>query len=346
MDDARLPKQAHALLAPDPTTVREVIAAMGAPPYRARQVLRWVYGERAQGFEEMTDLPQELRSRLAERLALHPLRVLKTQSSPVDDTSKFLFALPDGQRIESVFLRDGRRKIACVSTQVGCALGCRFCATGRGGLVRNLSPAEIVEQIVAIEKARERLTNVVIMGMGEPFMNADAVFEALDLMTADYGLGMSSKKITLSTSGVLPGIQRLLAGPVRTNLAWSLNSPFDKQRSELMPINARYPLADVAAACKDYAGRSGREVSIEYVLLKGVNMLSEHAEEVARIALDIGAKVNLIVYNPVEEAGFHAPTSVDVLRFRDEVKRAGAFVMIRFRRGRDIAAGCGQLRAR
>jgi len=229
---------------------------------------------------------------------------------------------------------------------VGCALQCAFCATGQGGFVRNLSPAEIVGQVLTIERAREPVTRIVIMGMGEALMNLEAVLPALDLITSADGLGMSAKKITLSTSGIVPGIRRLLEGTTRVNLAWSLNSPFAEERSRLMPVNERFPIADVASALKDYAARSGREVSVEYVLLDGVNMSRAHAEGVAHIAADIGAKVNLIAYNQTDEGPYASPRPEDVARFRDMVKEKGVFAGIRFRRGRDIAAACGQLRAR
>ncbi|MEW6354715.1 MAG: 23S rRNA (adenine(2503)-C(2))-methyltransferase RlmN [Planctomycetota bacterium] len=339
-------EQSLALVLPDPAEVRRVIEKIGAPKYRARQVLCWIYSRRAQGFEEMTDLPADLRKALAERISVQPLKIIKMQTSQIDDTTKFLFELLDGNRIESVFLRDGRRKTACISTQVGCPLACQFCATGKGGFVRDLSPAEIVHQVLAMERARERVTSIVFMGMGEALLNTDAVIGAIEILTSKDGLGISSKRITVSTSGVIPGIKRLAESPVKVNLAWSLNSPFNGERSKLMPVNKRYPIEPVMQALKDYAAVSGREVSVEYVVLEGVNMSRDHAEALAEIAKEIGAKVNLISYNQIEDERFATPPPEDVVRFRHHVKSAGVFVTIRFRRGRDIAAACGQLRAR
>ena len=339
-------KQAMTLAAPDPDTIQRIVEDIGAPKYRAKQVLRWIYNRRAQSFDEMTDLPADLRAALSERIAVLPLKIARMQTSQSDDTSKFLFDLLDGNRIESVFLRDGRRKIACISTQVGCALACRFCATGKGGFVRDLSPAEIVHQVLAIERARERLTGIVFMGMGEALLNTDAVRQAIEIITSKDGLGMSSKRITVSTSGIVPGIRHLAGNRAKVNLAWSLNSPFNAERSKLMPVNSRHPIEQVVEALKEYIAVCGREVSVEYVLLDGVNMSRDHAEGLAAIARDIGAKVNLISYNQVEDARFATPSPEAVVRFRDRVRAEGAFVTIRFRRGRDIAAACGQLRAR
>ncbi|NOZ21657.1 MAG: 23S rRNA (adenine(2503)-C(2))-methyltransferase RlmN [Planctomycetes bacterium] len=339
-------KQSATRALPNPDPIRRVVQEIGVPAYRARQVLRWIYNRRAQSFDEMTDLPAELRTALAERIAVQPLKIVKMQTSQIDDTSKFLFELPDGNRIESVFLRDGRRKTACISTQVGCALACRFCATGKGGFIRDLSPAEIVHQVLAMERARERVTSIVFMGMGEALLNTDAVIGAIEILTSKDGLGLSSRRITVSTSGIVPGIKHLAESPVKVNLAWSLNSPFNDERSTLMPVNKRYPIEHVIEALKDYTAASGREVSVEYIVIKKLNMSRDHAEALAEIAGEIGAKVNLISCNPVEDGRFATPSPEDVVRFRNHVKAAGAFATIRFRRGRDIAAACGQLRAR
>jgi len=324
------------------------LAEQGEPPYRLTQLLEWLYQKRADSFEVMTNLSLELRRRLAQAFAVSTLRLVERRASHDAQTEKFLFELHDGERIESVSMCDYGRYTFCISTQAGCALGCRFCATGRAGFGRDLSAHEIVEQVLVLARTAGSLGNVVLMGMGEPLLNQGAVEPALEAITDPRRLGVGNRRVTVSTAGITPGIRRLARSPVRPNLALSLNSPFEDQRSELMPVNRRYPLREVLKACGEYASRTrrtaGRRVTLEYVLLGGLNTHADCARATAEIALDLRALVNLIAFNPVEGCAFRPPEPQEVQAFRSALRRAGVTVTQRYRRGRDIAAGCGQLR--
>jgi 23S rRNA (adenine2503-C2)-methyltransferase len=252
--------------------------------------------------------------------------------------------LGDGATVESVLMTDKGRAALCVSSQVGCTLACAFCATGRMGFQRDLSAGEIVGEVLVAERAAH-LSNLVFMGMGEPLLNLDNVLKAIRILSEADGLALSPKRITVSTSGILEGIERLRESGAGVNLALSLNSPFDEERRRLMPVARRCSVEELAAACEMYAAETGREVSLEYVLFSGVNTTARHAAAVARLAAQIPAKVNLIAFNTVKGSGFKPPEREEVHRFRDMLVAHRARVTIRYRRGRDIAAGCGQLRA-
>jgi 23S rRNA (adenine2503-C2)-methyltransferase len=316
----------------------------GEPSYRLTQVLQWVYQKRADSFDSMTNLSLDLRRRLAEAFTVSTLLEVERRVSGDSQTRKLLFELPDGERIESVSMCDYGRYTFCISTQAGCALGCRFCATGEAGFSRNVSAHEIVEQVISLARAEGSIGNVVLMGMGEPLLNLDAVEPALDALTDPRRLGLGNRRITVSTAGITPGIRQLARSPAPPNLSLSLNSPFEDQRSELMPINRRHPLREVLEACHEYARCTGRRVTLEYVLLGGVNTDADCAHAVAEIARDLSALVNLIAFNPVEGCGFRPPEPEEVQAFCTVLRRAGVTVTQRYRRGRDIAAGCGQLR--
>jgi len=332
------------LLTPDRDNITTVVAEAHEPAFRARQVMRWIYCNRARTFRRMSDVPKRLRSVLAERISLAPLRPAGEVSSRRGGTTRFLFELLDGERVESVFMPDRKRLTVCISSQVGCPLGCLFCATGQAGFKRDLAPSEIVFQVMEIEKLRSAPTNIVVMGMGEPFLNTDALIEALEIMTSKDGLGYSQKKIVVSTCGIVPGIRRLMQAAVHPNLALSLNSPFEEERRKLMPGTARYSLSETLQAAAEYASATNRKLSLEYVLLGGANSSPRHAAAVAALAKESLANVNLIAYNNTPGASFKSPSSEEVNRFRDEIRRHGARVTVRYKRGRDIGAGCGQLR--
>ncbi len=315
------------------------------PSYRVDQVLNWLYGKFADSFEEMTNLSKDLRGKLKKHFTIGDLPVAERVFSEDEQTEKFVFELTDGFRVESVAMESEGGLTYCISSQAGCSLDCAFCATGTMGFERDLEIHEILGQIHIMARIKGALGNVVFMGMGEPLLNLDAVLPALDSLTDERRYALGKRRITVSTAGVVPGIERLSKSPARPNLALSLNSPFERQRSELMPVNKKYALDDVLAACETYAERTGRRLMIEYVLLGGVNTSKKAAKAVAGIADRLDAMVNLIPFNSVEEHPFNQPDRSEIDIFRKTLESRGVNVTERYRRGRDIAAGCGQLSA-
>jgi 23S rRNA (adenine2503-C2)-methyltransferase len=313
---------------------------LGQPAYRARQVFRALHHGGARAWTAVHPLPTALRQELAERYALPGTRVAHRAAS-CDGTVKYLLALADGQEIETVHIPDAGRVTVCVSSQAGCALACAFCATGRLGLARNLGAGEIVEQVY-VARHDDPAPNVVFMGMGEPLANYQAVVRAIRLLTAADGLALSPRRITVSTSGLPDRMRRLAAERLGVRLAVSLHAADDRQRSELMPINDRYPLAEVLAAAEAYASASGRRVSYEYVMLAGVNDQPADARRLARLLPRRLAHVNLIPYNPTE-AGYHGSDAGRIQAFAAALRAAGVACSVRRSRGRDIQAACGQL---
>jgi 23S rRNA (adenine2503-C2)-methyltransferase len=316
-------------------------AERGEPSYRARQVLHHLWQRPAAGFDEMSDLPVALRAELADHFTL-PRLALDLRQASADGTQKFLFRLHDGQAIETVAIPDGDRLTFCLSSQAGCALQCAFCATGAMGFARNLEAYEIAGQVRELALLDPPLvaTNIVFMGMGEPLMNWPAVDAALTILNDADGFRIGARHITVSTVGVLPGIEALGARPEQFRLAVSVHAPSDELRRRLMPINVKYPLADVVGAAK----RFDRRVTFEYVMLGGVNDTADAARRLAALARECGAFVNLIPLHP-GGAGDFRPTPPDgIRRFATELRRAGVAVAVRKSRGTDIAAACGQLR--
>lgn len=316
----------------------------GEPRYRCDQVLGWLYRRFASSFEEMTNLPPPIRSELQREFLLGGVKCIAKQGTAEDGVQKFLLELSDGEVIESVSMRDEDRLTFCISCQAGCALGCRFCATGRVGFARNLTTGEILAQVVTLARESRGLRNVVFMGMGEPLLNLEALLPALDALTDPGRLAVGARRITVSTAGIPDGIARLAAHTARPNLALSLNSPFDRQRSHLMPVNERYPLSQVIPACKQYIRTTGRKLALEYVLIDGINDSRSAAQAVADVAAELGAYVNLIPLNPVESCPYRPPKRAMVYRFAVALKDRGISVSQRFRRGQTIQAGCGQLK--
>ena len=316
---------------------------MGERPYRSRQILEWVYKKGATDFEKMTNLPRDLRQNLSEKFRIGSGEVEKVSRSGDDRKAKYGFRLLDDARIEAVSMPDGRRHTACISSQVGCGMACRFCATGTMGFARDLTCGEMILQPLEIARRDGKVTNIVFMGMGEPLLNLPNVLRAIDALTDAARFGLGGRRITISTSGIIPGIDELAHSPVSVRLALSLNSPYQEQRARLMPIAKKYPLPKVLDACSRYSEVTGRRVSIEYVLLGGVNTGRAAADALAKIALGLSCKVNLIQYNPVPGLPFSAPSTRDTLRFREWLENSGVRVIIRFRKGRDIKAACGQL---
>ena len=329
------------------------LADLGEPAFRARQLWGWIYQRGATRFEEMTSLAKSLRARLAEGYAVHRPEVSLAQTS-ADGTRKWLLRFPDGQEVESVHIPEAPRGTLCVSSQVGCTLTCRFCHTGTQRLVRNLSAAEIVGQVLNARDAfgewprpdeGRQLTNIVMMGMGEPLYNYDNVAKALRIIMDGEGLAVSKRKITLSTAGVVPAMQRCGA-ELGVNLAVSLHAVTDELRDELVPLNKKYPLKELLAACRAYPGiHNARRITFEYVMLKGVNDSPADAREMARILKGIPAKINLIPFNPWPGAPYACSSPAAVEQFSDILADCGLTAPVRQPRGQDIMAACGQLKS-
>ncbi len=321
-------------------------ARAGKERYRARQVSRWIYQRHAERFREMTDLALEFREELAGTCRIATPPVEKEQLS-ADGTEKYLFRLEDGETVESVLIPDEDRRTLCISSQVGCALGCGFCATGAIGFRRNMTSSEIIHQVCfaasRLEVRGAALSNVVFMGMGEPLENVAEVSRAIDILLSQFGFGLSGKRVTVSTAGIVPAMLALAeAYPV--SFAVSINAPRDELRSRLMPINRKYPLKDLVQAIRKVPLQSGRKVTAEYVLLEGVNDSPRDARDLARLLKNARVKVNLIPLNAHEFGDFRSPAPEVVDRFRDILMTAGIQAIIREQRGADIGAACGQLR--
>lgn len=313
-------------------------------PYRAGQVLRWIYRRGVYSFSEMTDLSKDLRGFLAEKLAISQLEVEDVQTSK-DGSRKYIFRLRDGQQIESVLIPEPGHWTLCISTQVGCAMGCKFCLTGRGGLVRNLETPEIVNQVCAIKDdlpSGNPLSNIVFMGMGEPLTNYDNVVRAIRIIVGNNGLQFSNRRVTLSTVGLPPRIDDL-GRDVRVNLAVSLNATDNATRSKLMPINQTYPIETVLSACGRFPLPARRTIMFEYVLIAGVNDTPKDAERLAKMLRPLRAKINLIPFNPYEGTEFKRPDEGTILAFQQALLDRHYTVITRYSKGADICAACGQL---
>ncbi len=326
--------------------LEELAVELGLPAYRGRQIARWLYPLRATEFVEMTDLPGDLRSRLRDAATITRLRTVARTDAPDGLTSKYLLGLHDGHTVETVVMRyeDGRRT-ACISTQVGCAMGCRFCATGLAGLSRNLTAGEIVDQVLAVrEETGERITHVVFMGMGEPLANYDATLRAVRLLNASYGAGIGMRQMTISTVGLVPQIRRLAGERLQLTLALSLHAATDGVREKLVPAGSRWPLSEVIAAAREYASVTGRRVTYEYVLIRGVNDGEEQIRGLTRLLAGARAHVNVIPYNPVPGLTYVRPPHQELHGFAGRLRGAGIGATVRVERGLEIDAACGQLR--
>jgi 23S rRNA (adenine2503-C2)-methyltransferase len=328
------------------------IRELGEPLYRAKQITDWLYQKRVESFEEMTDLPREFRNRLAQEFTFSKIDIVRVLGSR-DTTRKFLFRLADENLIESVLIpaspalygsRADRRTI-CVSTQVGCAYGCKFCASGLDGFSRNLTPNEILDQIIAVEReSGEKIDNIVFMGMGEPLANFDNLMRAIRIINAPWGLGIGARHITLSTSGLASQIQKLANEPMQIRLAISLHGATDEIRNQIMPINRRYNLETLLAACDYYAKRKKQRLTFEYILIADVNDSPDQARRLGKIARRLGAKVNLIPYNTVHGLPWSRPSPQQQTQFLSIVRASGVPATLRREKGHDIDAACGQLR--
>lgn len=315
------------------------------PAYRAAQLADWVYQKHIQSFDEAKNLSPELRRGLAETHTLFTLELVEVSESSNHESKKFLFRTRDKQLIESVLIVQQGRRTVCVSTQVGCKIGCTFCASGKGKFGRNLTPGEIVEQTAWIErKIQQPITNVVFMGMGEPLDNFDATMKALEILQADWGFGLGARRITVSTSGITPKILEFVKRwEGRVRLSVSLHSSQEARRTELVPINKKYSLKDLKQTLTEAHKTLKRDITFEYTVISGVNDSKEEAEGVARLAVPLSAKVNLIPYNPIKEADYQSPSLEQVKKFQDILEHRGVRVTVRQTAGRDINAACGQL---
>lgn len=326
------------------------VESWGAPSYRAQQVWNWLYLNPVASFEEMTDLPLSLRQQLAGSFSLDVLTPVSEMHSSDGQTTKVLFELPDGQLVETVRMDYDRRHTLCVSTQAGCAMGCVFCATGQMGFFRHLTVGEIVSQVMFFARrlADEgaRVTNIVLMGMGEPLHNYENTIQAIDRLTSDNGFNLGARKITVSTVGLVPAIRRYADEKRQTPLAVSLHAATDEERDRLIPINRRWPIEDLMEAIRYYIAQTGRRVTIEWALIADENDTLDQARKLGELLRGLLVHVNLIPLNPTEGYGGRPSSRPSVAAFQEELLRHGITSTVRVRRGIDIQAGCGQLRDR
>lgn len=334
--------------------VHELQGSLGLPSFRAKQLIPWLYRERVRTFEPMTDISLAVRSKLSERFLIGRPTPTTIQQSK-DGTRKYLFALPSGGEVESVLIHQPKRWTLCVSSQVGCAMGCKFCRTAQMGLKRNLTTAEIVGQVLAVKDDVSEILargegepgmefqNIVFMGMGEPFHNIDNVIRAVQVLNDELGLAFSGRKITVSTSGLVPAIEKFGASDARANLAVSLNATTDEIRTAIMPVNKRYPLAVLLDALRRYPLKPGRRITLEYVMLGGLNDTDADLDRLPELVRGIPAKVNLIPYNENAGLDFKSPSRERVFIWQESLLSRGLNATIRWSKGDDISAACGQL---
>ncbi len=332
-----------------PTELADTFSPLNLPPFRAKQVAKWLYQKGATDFAAMTDLSKELRSVLADNFVINAAEVVRELHSADGATSKFLLRLSADAAVETVLMRHDYGNSLCVSTQVGCAMGCRFCASALNGFARNLTAAEILAQVIfahrLLQAAKQKLDTIVVMGMGEPLMNYDNVLKFMRTLHEAYALNFSYRGITLSTSGIVPNIYRLAKENIPVNLAISLHAPTDELRSEIMPVNRKFPVAEVVAAGKYYGDTTKRRVTYEYILLGGINDSERDADKLAKLLKGQLAGVNLIPFNGVNEREFVAPAAAKCEAFlKTLTDKHGIAATVRREMGADVNAACGQLR--
>ena len=323
--------------------IEEFCLSIGQSKFRAKQIYNWIYLKSVNNIDDMTDLSKKFRDELKELAVVSDIKIAKKQISS-DGTIKFLLEFPDGQKVETVLMRfDNRANLtACVSSQVGCAMGCAFCATGKRGFIRNLTPNEIVEQVMAIQmETGLKVTNIVFMGQGEPLMNLDNVLEAMKIFNETFQIGV--RRMTVSTCGIVPKINKLADLDMQSTLAISLHAPNSQIRQKVMPIEKKYNINLLKDTLLNYTQKTGRRVTIEYILIGGLNDSPQCAKELAYYLDDLNCNINLIIYNPVEGDEFKRPKKEDIYKFKYLLETAGKKVTIRLERGLDIDAACGQL---
>ncbi len=341
----RLPTPDQDLCNLERTELEAALAARGIARFRARQIFRWVYRRGVTDLGAMSDLPRDLRAMLASDFTL-TTPAIAARARSTDGTEKFLLRLGDQTAIESVFIPDTPAMTFCISTQVGCAMACAFCLTGKMGLIRNLTAAEIVGQVRVLANAlnlREKTFNIVLMGMGEPLHNYDQTMKALRILADEQGFALPPRRVTLSTVGLLPALERLAKEPIMPNLAISLHAPTDETRGDLVPLNKKYGIAEIIDACKRFPLKKRGRITFEYVLLAGVNDRADDARRLATLLRGVKSKVNLIPLNPAAGIPFERPSDAVIDRFAKILADRGLTVSVRKSRGRDIRAACGQL---
>lgn len=320
---------------------------LGEKPFRAKQLYQWMHERQARGFEEMTNLPLALRERCRERYEYTTVKQVRMQESSIDQTRKYLFELKDGSLVESVWMRYKHGNSVCISSQVGCRMGCRFCASTLDGLERSLLPSEMLEQIYAITlHTGERVSNVVVMGTGEPLDNYENLLRFLKLLTDENGLHISQRNVTVSTCGLVPEMKRLAEEKLQITLALSLHATTDEKRRRLMPIANKYSVSQLMEACAYYFEQTGRRITFEYSLVGGVNDTKEDAEELTELIKGLNCHVNLIPVNPIRERDYVQSEAAAIAAFKNKLEKNGINVTIRREMGRDIDGACGQLRRR
>ena len=316
----------------------------GQPKFRAGQLFQWLHARRVDSFSEMTDQPKSFLSVLEEECTIERLSVQQCQISK-DGTRKYLFSLPDGNCIETVWMQYSYGNTVCVSTQVGCRMGCRFCASTQGGKVRDLTAGEIAGEIYAVMKdTGERVSHIVLMGIGEPLDNFDHVMDFLSIISSPKGVQIGMRNISLSTCGLVPKIKELAQKKLQLTLSVSLHAPINEMRSKMMPVNDAYPVEQLIAACREYQAITGRRISFEYSMVRGVNDSPATAKKLADLIRGMGAHVNLVPINPVDGSPFTATDAAAVKRFQETLTKLGVNATVRRRLGTDISAACGQLR--
>ena len=326
--------------------IEEITNELGASKFRARQIHNWIYLKSVNSIDEMTDLSVKFRQELKQVAVVTDIKVKVKQESR-DGTLKYLLEFPDGECVETVLMRfDNRANLtACVSSQVGCAVNCSFCATGKRGFIRNLTYKEIIEQVLTIQRDTGlKVTNIVFMGQGEPLLNLDNVLKAMNIFNENFQIG--ARRITVSTSGIIPGIERLANVDMQSTLAISLHAPNHAIRAKLMQIEKKYPMTDVKEALKKYIEKTGRRITIEYLLIKDLNDTLESAKQLVNYLHDLKCNINLIPYNPTEKNDYQKPSNNSIMRFKSLLEQSGKKVTVRLERGADIDAACGQLRGK
>ena len=327
--------------------LEDEFVSKGLQKFRAGQVYDWMHVKLARSFDEMTNLSKDLRTRLSSEYEYTSLKIERFQESAIDKTAKFLFELNDGNFVESVFMRYKHGNSVCISSQVGCRMGCRFCASTLDGLVRSLKPSEMLDQIYAISHHMgERVSNIVVMGMGEPLDNFDNLLRFIELITNKDGLNISARNITVSTCGLVEKIKGLADKKLAITLALSLHAASDEQRRKLMPVANKYTIEELMQACSYYFETTGRRISFEYSLVSGVNDTIDDAQRLSALARRVSAHINLIPVNPIKERDYRRGSRDDILAFKNKLEKNGINVTIRREMGQDIDGACGQLRRR
>ena len=327
--------------------LKEELARKGEKAFRAKQMYEWMHVKLAEGFDEMTNLSKDFREKCKEWYDYTTLRAVRVQESAIDGTKKFLFALSDGNVVESVWMKYKHGNSVCISSQVGCRMGCSFCASTLDGLERNLKPSEMLEQIYAITRLTgERVSNVVVMGTGEPMDNYDNLLVFIRLLTDENGLNISQRNLTVSTCGIVPKMRALAGEHLQITLALSLHATTDEKRQRLMPIAKSYSIAELMEACAYYFEQTGRRITFEYSLVGGVNDTDEDARELTALAKPLCCHVNLIPVNPIKERDYVQPDKERIIRFKNKLEKNKTPVTVRREMGRDIDGACGQLRKR